>query len=428
MTLNRNIQPAFHSIENMNIPVPEVISLENGIKTFLFNTGTQDVLKIDVVFEAGSWFQEKPLIASVVNEMLTEGSSKYSSQEIAEKLDFYGAFIHPAPSKDFASITLYTLKKHLTETIKVFEDVIKNPTFPEKDLKIFLNKRKQQFLIELEKVTNIARREFNEQLFGPEHPYGRKVELSDHHQIERSDLVSFHDTFYHPANCKIIVSGKIDTKVTEIINQHLGTKSWKSKEIQDHIEYSIPNITKQISVIEKDHVTQSAIRLGQVTINKDYPDFHKLKIVNTLLGGFFGSRLMKKIREEKGYTYGIGSALITMKHAAYLVILSEVGKDVTKHAIEDILNEIKILKTSLVNDQELQLVKNYMLGDLLRSFDGAFQISSSYRSLIDFGLDHTYLQQAIETIQTITAEEIKLIANRYIKEENIIKTVAGKYN
>ena len=428
MTLNRNIHPDFKSIEHVNIPVPEIITLDNGINAYLFNAGTQDVLKIDVIFEAGSWFQSKPLIAFVVNEMLTEGTVNYTSQEIAEKLDFYGAFIHPSPSKDFGNITLYTLKKHLPETIKVFEDVIKHPVFPEKDLSIYLNKRKQQFQIELEKVTNIARREFNEQLFGTEHPYGRKVEILDYNNLERNDLVSFHEKFYHSGNCKIVVSGKIDKQVTDIINKHLGDKNWKQAHIQHSLQHDISEPIKPISVIEKENVTQSAIRLGKVIINKDHPDFHKLKVVNTLLGGFFGSRLMKKIREEKGYTYGIGSVLITMKHAAYMAIMSEVGKDVTKDAIKDILHEIKILRTTLVTHDELNLVKNYMLGDLLRAFDGAFEISSAYRSIIDFGLDHHYLNQAIDTIKSISPEEIKQIATKYINEESLIQTIAGKYN
>ena len=426
--LNRQLHPDYKAIEQINIPVPEKVALDNHLKTFLFNAGTQDVLKIDLSFEAGSWHQEKPLVASLVNEMLTEGSKNYTSQQIAEKLDFYGAFIHPSPTKDFGSITLYTLSKHLPETIRVFEDVIKNPLFPEKDLRIHLNKRKQQFLIELEKVTNIARREFNEQLFGSQHPYGRKSEASDYDQLERQDLINFHKKYYHPANCKLIVSGKTDERIIKIINKHLGNNDWQNQQALNSLEYPIPDSPKLVSIVEKEHVTQSAIRLGKITINKDHPDFHKLKITNTILGGYFGSRLMKKIREEKGYTYGIGSNIVTMKNAAFLIIVSEVGKDVTRNAIDDIMNEINILRNSYVSADEMALVKNYMLGSLLRAFDGAFEISSTYRSLIDFDLDENYLHEAIRTIKTISPEEIHQMANQYINEESLIKTVAGKYN
>lgn len=426
--LDRKTHPTYHSIQEINIPVPETTFLDNGIKFYTFNAGTQDILKVEIAFNAGSWYQQKPLVASFTNEMLTEGSANFSSKEIAEKLDFYGAFIHPNSTKDFGNITLYTLNKYLPETIKILEDIIKNPTFPAKEFNTYRSKRKQQFVIELEKVTNLARREFNEQLFGLNHPYGKKADVIDYENINREDLISFHKEFYHSGNCKVIISGKISNKTIETINKYFGNNSWEKKATQAETTYPVEKTFKPTSVIEKKNVTQSAIRVGKVTINKDHPDFHKLKITNTLLGGYFGSRLMKKIREEKGYTYGISSILVTMKHAGYIIILSEVGKDVAKYAIDDIFTEIKRLKTELVSDKELALVKNYMLGDLIRAFDGAFEISSTYRSLIDFDLDEKYLHKAIETIHSISPKEIKDMANLYLDEKSFVKTIAGKYD
>lgn len=428
MQLDRKIHPDYKNIENINIPVPERIKLDNGIETFLFNAGTQDVLKIDVVFNAGSWHHSKPLISTVVNEMLIEGTTNYLSNEIAEKLDFYGAFIQMHPTKDFGNITLYTLNKYLPKTIKILEDIIIHASFPESELQTFLTKRKQQFLIELEKVNSIARREFNEQLFGKEHPYGKKVELGDYDKISRNELTNFHKNYYHPGNCKIIVSGKIDNNITSLINKHLGNTNWRSQKINPNVNFAIPDNTDPFNYIEKKGATQSAIRLGKITINKTHADFHKLKVSNTILGGFFGSRLMKKIREEKGYTYGINSMLVTMKNAGYFAILSEVGKDVAKSAIEDIKLEIKRLRTELVSIEELTLVKNYMLGDLLRAFDGPFEISSSYRSIIDFDLDSEYLNNAIKIIKSVTPEELNTMFNTYLHEDSLITTVAGKYN
>ena len=425
--LNRKVHPAYHSIKEINIPTPEISYLDNGIKLYTFNAGTQNVVKVDIVFNAGSWYQQKPLAASFTNEMLIEGSENLSSKEIAEKLDFFGAFIQPSPSKDFGNMTLYTLIKYLPETIKILEDIIKKPTFPEKEFNTHKNKRKQQFQIELGKVANIARREFNEQLFGLNHPYGKKAELADYENITREDLIYFHNSFYHPDNCKIILSGKINHDILSLINKHFGN-NWEKVISSKETTYQIKDTIKTTSVIEKEDVSQSAIRVGKVTINKDHPDFHKLKITNTLLGGYFGSRLMKKIREEKGYTYGISSVLVSMKHAGYMVILSEVGKDVAKNAIEDIFFEINNLKTELVSKEELALVKNYMLGDLLRAFDGAFEISSAYRTIIDFDLDHNYLNDAIKTIHKITSEDIKEMANIYFDEKSFVKTIAGKYD
>lgn len=428
MNINRKQQPEFKNIENINIPVPEKINLDNGIETYIINAGTQEIIKIDIIFNAGSWYQEKPLIATIVNEMLIEGTKSMTSQQIAEKLDYYGAFIHPNPTKDFGNITLYTLKKYLPETIKILNDIIKHPIFPENELKTFLSKRKQQFQIELEKVTNIARREFNEQLFGENHPYGKKTKLEDYDLVNREDVIQFHKRLYHSGNCKIILSGKIDDSDIKLLNQNLGSKDWSIKTEAKSLNFDITHQPKMESFVEKENVTQSAIRLGKIIINKDHPDYHKLDIVNTILGGYFGSRLMKTIREEKGYTYGISSVLVSLKHAGYLVILSEVGANVAKNAISDVITEIKKLRLEKVSQKELDLVKNYMLGDLLRSFDGPFEISASFINIIDLGLDTNYYDKAIEAIRTITPDEIILIANKYLHEETLIKTIAGKYN
>ncbi len=429
MKLNRKQQPEFKNIEHINIPIPLRVNLDNGIETYIINAGTQDVIKIDVTFNAGTWYQSKPIIATVVNEMLIEGTSNYTSQQIAEKLDFYGAFIHAQPTKDFGNITLYTLKKYLPETINILEDIIKNPTFPEQnELNTFLNKRKQQFQVELEKVTHIVRREFNEQLFGADHPYGAKTQIADYENVSQSDIIQFYKNHYHSDNCKIILSGKIEKSNIELLNKHFGTGNWGDINEINSVNFDIPVNPKTESYIEKKDVSQSAIRLGKILIRNGHPDFHKLNIVNTILGGYFGSRLMKTIREEKGYTYGINSVLVSLKNAGFLVILSEVGADVAKDAIQDILKEVKKLREEKVSQKELDLVKNYMSGDLLRSFDGPFEISSSFKNIIDFGLEDDFFNQAIEAIKTITSDEILNLANKYLHEDTLIRTIAGKYN
>jgi zinc protease len=428
MNLDRSQQPNYKKIEDINIPSPEKIILDNGIETHIISAGTQDIVKIDVIFNAGSWYQKKALIAAAVNEMLTEGTNTQSSQQISEKLDYFGAFIHAQPTKDFGEVSLYTLKKHLPETIKILEDIIKNPVFAENEMQTFLSKRKQRFQIELEKVTNIARQEFNEQIFGKNHPYGIKTKIEDYKNIKQSNLVQFHDLYYNSGNCRIILSGKIDDSVIALVKNHFGNNDWGSKSKISSLNESITEPQVMESFIEKKNVTQSAIRLGKIVINKNHSDFHKLNVVNTILGGYFGSRLMKTIREEKGYTYGIGSALVSLKNTGFLVILSEVGADVSRDAITDILAEVKKLREEKIDTDELSLVKNYMLGDLLRSFDGAFEISASFKNIIELDIESDFYHKALQCIKSITPDDIIAIANKYLQEDTLIRTIAGKYN
>lgn len=425
MKLNRKIQPAFQQIEAINLIEPQKILLDNSVPVYSINAGTQDVLKIDVSFDAGMWYQKKPLIASTVNEMLTEGTKKLSSREISEKLDYYGAFIQSEPSKDSACISLYTLKKYLPDTIAIFTDVIKNPIFPEQELKTFMGKRKQSFQVEMEKVSNLARRQFNKQLFGLSHPYGKSPEFEDHDKVLQSDLVEFHRQFFHSNTCRIIVAGKIDDGSLGFVNQYFGDKKWTGEHNSSQNGYNLPDVKSGYEFIKKENATQSAIRIGNLTITKLHPDYPKLEVVNTILGGYFGSRLMKTIREEKGYTYGIGSYLVSLKHAGFFVIATEVGKEVTSDALKDILGEIKKLRTEGISQDELTVARNSMLGDMMRSFDGPFEQAQSYKSIIELGVGNDFFDRTLHAIKTITTNEIQELANKYLNEKSMIQTVVG---
>lgn len=427
MILNRKIQPSYQDIKKINIINPTKMKLENNIVAHFMDAGTQEIVKIDIIFEAGSWHQSKPFTASATNEMLMEGSKNLSSQQIAEKLDYYGAFIQPQPTKDFASLSLFTLKKYLPETVKILEDIIKNPSFPQHELTNYVNKKKQQFIIEMEKVSTIARRAFNEQLFGTNHPYGKNVQLEDYDSLTREALFDFHKKYYTPQNVKIIVTGKIDDSVVQMIHQHFGNTNWETTQKIENAQNVTRDSLIRKKIIRKENAKQSAVRIGLEMPVQTHPDFLKLNILNTILGGYFGSRLMKNIREEKGYTYGIGSALISLKNAGLLIIVSEVGAAYAKETVNEIFKEINRLKNEIINDEELSLVKNYMMGDFLRSFDGPFALSESYRSIIDFDLTPDYFNQGIETIKTITPEEILQLANQYLVEENFVTTIAGNY-
>ncbi|MGM0504169.1 MAG: M16 family metallopeptidase [Bacteroidota bacterium] len=427
MILNRKIQPAYQDIQEINIINPTKVKLENNVIAHFIDAGTQEIVKIDIIFEAGSWFQPSPPIASATIEMLMEGTSTFSSQQIAEKLDYYGAFIQPQPTKDFASLSLFTLKKYLPQTITILEDIVKNPSFPQHELTNFMNKKKQQFIIEMEKVSNLARRTFNEQIFGTNHPYGKNVQLEDYDSLTREALFDFHKKHYTPQHGKIIVTGKIDDAVIETIHQHFGNKDWgTTRKIEYPQQVSRDEIIKE-KIIEKENAKQSAVRMGIRMPTQTHPDFIKLTILNTILGGYFGSRLMKNIREEKGYTYGIGSLLLSLKHEGLLLIVSEVGANYAKETVNEIIKEINRLKEEKISNEELTLVKNYMMGDFLRSFDGPFALSESYRSIIDFDLTPDFFNRGIKAIKTITPEEILQLANQYLVEENFVTTIAGKY-
>ncbi len=422
---DRKVAPYIKPIVINEFIEPENIQLKNKLPVYLISGGTQPVVKIDFIFQAGYWYQKQPLIASTVSSMLIEGSKKYTSSEIAEKLDYYGAFLSQNSNNDTAIVTLYTLTKFLPETLDITEEIIKNSIFPERELKINLKRRKQMFLVEQERTRTLANRKLNEVLFGNNHPYSKILKADDYDNINSESLLSYYDYYFSSLNCKVIAAGNLDTKFLTLIEERFGSDDWIKKNKHDDLVYAIQTKSKKKHYVKKEGAVQSAISIGKVLFNRLHTDFMELKFLTVLFGGYFGSRLMKNIREEKGYTYGISSSVVSFLHSGIFVINTEVKSEVTNNALKEIYYELDRLKEELVPENELEKVKNYILGDLLIMFDGPFALSDSFRLVNDYNLNFNYYKQYIEKIKNITSERIKELATMYLDKSDMIEIVAG---
>ena len=422
----RKIQPEIQQIERINLNEPEKFFLNNGIPVFSINSGTQDVVKIDLFFEAGSIRQQKPFEAFSANILMKEGSSKYSSTEIAEMLDYHGAYVETINQKDLAIVSLYSLNKHLEKLLPLLADIIFSPKYPEKEFDVFIQKQRQEYQVNIEKVKYLAMQKFNQLIFGKNNPYGRMLELNDFDALKTNDLRNFHKKFYDVANCKIIVSGKVNDKVFDLLNLNFGNIMANSKYKLDAVNIEISAITDRKEFIFKENAMQSAIRIGRILFNKTHPDFMGLIVLNTVLGGYFGSRLMMNIREDKGYTYGIGSGLVSLHNSGYFFITSEVGAEVSKDAINEIYKELRKLTEEKIPEDELNLVRNYMLGSFMRGIDGPFAFAEKYRSVLEYNLDLTYYSRLIETIKSISSNDLLFLAQKYFTKDTMIELLVGK--
>ncbi len=424
--MDRTKAPAYKEIDNINFINPQLKKLNNGLELIVFKTGSQEIVKIELILDAGIIKQNKNLIASTTNTMLQEGSKGFTAEEIAEELDFYGSHLSLSIDKDFAKVTFFSLEKHLEKGLKIVLDIIQYPTFPQKKLDRYLSKRLQSFKLDMEKVKDLASRKFTQELFGKNHPYGSVAELSDFSNISRQDLIDFFETYYQPSNCKMVIAGQFSNEALVRIEDSFSAWKNSDKKILSSENFVPPKLETLDFLIEKKDAMQSGLRLGKILFNRTHEDYAKMQVVNTLLGGYFGSRLMKNIREDKGYTYGIGSALISQKETGYLTIVSEVNASVSKETINEINKEIKILQTELVSESELAKVKSYMLGRLLRAVDGPFALSDTYLNVYLYGMDWDYYRKYIKTIREITSEEIMQLCQRYLKVESLIKVIVGK--
>lgn len=422
--INRHLAPAFREVEKVELISANAIKLDNGLPVFEVNAGSQDLVRIEFIFENVGWNPNKPLQTFATNSLLQEGTSEYTSAELAEKLDYYGAFLQKEFSFDHSSVVLYSLNKHLASVLPLVKAMLSDAIFPQHELDTFCRNQKQKLSVNLEKNDFISRRLFSQTLFR-ETLYGHAYEAADYDNLYREDLLAYYQAAYQPANCTIVMAGQITAETHRLLNQEFGN-TWNSGANPHKNEFAFlpgPGIEH---LVYKPDAIQSAIRIGQLSINRTHPDFPAFQILNTILGGYFGSRLMANIREDKGYTYGIGSALVSLQNAGYFFIASEVGSDVCGAAISEIEKEINQLKTELIEEQELHLVRNYMMGSLLGSLENAFSHADKFKNVYFFGLGYDYYDRYVQTLRNIRPEDILNLANEYLNFDKFEKVIVGK--
>lgn len=424
--IDRTIAPEFKTIEKIDIINASEQKLDNGIPVYSINVGSQELTKVEFIFSAGMYYQNRTLLASTTNTLLEAGTTKRNALQLSEHIDFFGSFLELEVGQDYASVTIYSLNKYLNESLAFAEEILKDSIFPQSEIDIHLANRKQKHLINSGKVSHLSRRKFSELLFGEKHPYGIDAKTEDFDTLKQSDIITFFKDHYSFKNCFIVTAGNLPKDLHKVLNDHFGKENWGSASPAQS-KPAILNTTKERKVlVEKSDAIQSAIRIGRVLFNKTHEDYFKFQVLNTILGGYFGSRLMANIREDKGYTYGIGSGLTSLVHSGYFSISTEVGSDVTKSALEEIYKEINILRNDLVSAEELETVRNYILGQFLRSVDGPFALAEKFISVKEFGLDYSYYANYFKAVKNVTPQDLRDMANKYLQEKDLIECVAGK--
>jgi len=424
---DRKTAPVANLVEFIKSTEPQHFRLGNGIPVYVIDEGFQEVMRIELVFKAGNYYQNRKQLARATNTLIPMGTGTHTAEEISEHFDFYGSYLETSNGKDNAYIVLYTLNKHLENTLPLLAEIIIDPCFPEHELDLFRSTRKQHLSVNQQKVKYLARVHFNEQVFGMEHPYGMRLQASHLDALERNQLVEHHRNHYRAEECMIVASGKIPQGFGQLLEKYFGAFSSNGNKRPTGNAIPFSTSPNKHQLITKKGSLQAALRIGKPTFNRLHPDYPALFILNTILGGYFGSRLMHNIREDKGYTYGIGSALVSMQQSGLFVISSEVGSDVLKASIAEIYMEIKKLCAEPVGEQELSLVKNYLMGALMRSMDGPFAVAERLRSALEFGQTMDYYTQYAAIIKNITSQRLQELANEYFIEGTFFETVAGNF-
>lgn len=418
--INRKIQPELSAIDNIDFVAPHIYTVSDRVNLYHMQDVSDETSRFDLYFDAGKLNATKS-IASIVNGLLLSGTPTKNSVQLHEEINALGGFMESGVSAENAVFTVYSLRENLLKIFNIVYDAINNLNFDEKEIEELRTDRIQKYNIAMEQVNTLAQREFQKQLFHSDERYSQIVELDHYEQISKSDLVDFHKKFILNGLERIVVVGNIPkSEIDEIIEK---SKTWSLK--NDSVKVKELTNNKGTFIAPKDGAMQIAIRIGRTLFNKSHKDYLDFVILNTIVGDYFGSRLMTNIREDKGYTYGIGSMLGELENTGYFLIATEVRADAKEDTIDQIKLELKKLQSELVSNDEIELVKNYMLGQLLKSADGAYAMTDLFVSAALQGKDLEFYNEALESINSITAERLKELALKYFNWDDMTVVIAG---
>jgi predicted Zn-dependent peptidase len=423
--LNRSIPPAFQTLQKVHLPQVQTQSLSNGYQLHWLNAGEQPVIRIELIFKAGNWHETGKGTSYFTVKMLNEGTSKRSARQINEFVDQYGAFIEFNHGQDRANITLYTVIKHLPKLLPLLEEIVLDSVFPERELENLKKITAQNLKVNQEKTSYVAQTRFRELLFGETHPYGRNLYEQDIEGIQAAQLKQYYQSAIRNQHCDILLCGNIDEATLSLVRNTferipVNTLAHGNGSIKPRAQ---PGSAKE--TVEKEDSLQSSIRIGKRLFTRKHPDYFKMLVLNEVFGGYFGSRLMKNIREEKGYTYGISSNLVTLRHDGFLVMGTDVKKEFTGPTIDEVYKEMEVLRKEPVGEEELQTVKNYMIGSFAGSLNSPFAIADNFKTIYFEGMSYDFFEHYIENILDTSAQDLMQLANTYLQPDTMLEVVVG---
>jgi zinc protease len=423
--INRKIAPPIKDAIDFHLTLQpfQKYTLNNGIPVYAVHAGAEEVLQIEWVFFAGSWYEQQNLEAAATNFLLKNGTSQKTAFQINEHFEYYGASLKRGCYAETAVIALHCLNKHTHHLLPVVAELITEAHFPEDELQLYKQNNKQRLSVSLQKCDFVANRLIDEYLFGFDHPYGQYSHAETYDALTRNQLQGFYQKFYQQGHCVIFIAGKLPTDIIEQLNKNFGSLPLNQTPIPSSQHQIQPAQQKKYNVINDAKGLQAAIRIARPFYNRHHPHFMKAMVLNNVLGGFFGSRLMSNIREDKGYTYGIHSYLQNLQHEGAWMISTEAGREVANPTIAEVYIEMERLRKEPISQEELLLVKNYMMGTILGDLDGPFQIIGRWKTAILHQLPDNYFYEAIKVIKEVSAEELQQLANTYLQPDEFYELV-----
>ena len=419
--LDRTLAPPFNRSTSFVLLEPEKNVTRGGAEIFFVLGGSQEVCKVELIFPAGRWYEKAWGASYFSSQLISKGTKTKSSFEIAELLDSYGAHLEINAGMDLVSVSLYSLNKNLERSLQLLMHLLKESIFPEKELDILKSIYLQNLKVNREKTSFLASTLIRKKIYGESHPYGKELEEIEVISLSREMLEAHYNEFYKVAS--IIVSGRVSEKHQQFIREIFAPFSLHALKTRHHDTTKENGALREI--LPKNGSVQSTIRIGKPSIGRRHDDYAAVIFLNHILGGYFGSRLMKNIREDKGLSYGISSSVHTMLRGNHMVIGADVNRENLDVTFEEIRKELKRLRAEKIGNAELETARNHFIGSLQLEITTSFAHADKLKNILIFDLPSDYYQNLIYRTDSITAEELNHVAEKYLSEDSFIEIAVG---
>lgn len=423
------IQPPVRPYGEVRLNMPPARILSNGIPLYVVDGGQDGMNRLSVFIRGGELHEARPMQAAITAFTATEGTHSRTSQQIAETLDYYGSRITVQAYDEWTEIAVLSLNDNVQPSLDVLCDCLQHPTFLAADMQVLQRRYAANFAAVHQQVRFLAMMELARMYYGDHHPLARDIMPDDVMALTPDDLRTFHQSHYRTANLCAVLAGQITPEVLARVTQALESLAMPGQATPPFDWNAIARPFQAAQhVVHHPDALQSAIAIAMPAVPRRHPHYIPLRILANVLGGYIGSRLSVNIREQKGYTYGIQAYLSGREHDGYVGISTECKIDSTWAVMDEIRLELQRLRSEPVPDEELNLVRQNMLGDLVKTLDTPFNVGGYVASTITIGIYPEYFNDQVHTLRTIDAQQLLEMAQRYLRDDAMATAIVTDCN
>lgn len=425
-TLNRSVAPEVKPLSGISMPPLKSYTLSNGVRFNMFNGGDCEVNRLSVVIDGGVAEDDDARRLALMNSVSTEGTAGYTAEDVAEILDYNGSWLTTSESVHHSTRTFFSLNKNIDNVLPVIGQIVCEPTFNQRQVDVACEKAARLIELKRRKVKYCSSSLLDKMIFKPGQPLAIQPSPEAVRSVSPSELRHLYSKALSSSRIHVFLAGKISDSLESTVASFFESIATDSPGIAARRVIFAPAAPPHTASLVVPGALQSAVDAGMPVIGRDNPDYDMLRMAVVILGGYFGSRLMMNIREEKGYTYGISAALMGYRDCGQVRISTETDNAYVESVIREIRCEMERMHDpSTYTPEELLRVRSFIESTLASQLDTPFSVMDYHMTRLTIGAPEGYFDNQLKVLSVATPESLAEISRRYLNPDNLYFAVAG---